>query len=160
MKFRKIGSSLFSVGTFLLTPEGKRSAPQIAQISADVPMVSTLLSPGRLKRSAVRSPEQVNLHITRGALSLPEGAERVSRAAARLCERPRSPMERTQAPAGPENHGARKEGRSRAPPGAGGCFSTDRWRRSRGSLADRLSIGGPTGPGRQPQFFSQKHPKI
>jgi hypothetical protein len=88
-------------------------------------------------------------HIARGALSLPEGAEIVSRAAARLCERPRSPPTRAPAPAGPENQCAPTAGRSCAPPGAGRCFWRDRWRRSRGSLADRLAIGGPAGPGRQ-----------
>ena len=42
----------------------------------------------------------------RGALSLQEGAKIVSRAAARLCERPRSLPTRATAPAGPVNHGA------------------------------------------------------
>ena len=102
LKPAKSDSPLFSVGTFLLTPTGEASQPQMAQISADVFMVSTPLSAGRPRRSAARSPKQLGVHIARGALSLPEGAKRVSRAAARLCERPRSPIERTQAPAGPE----------------------------------------------------------
>ncbi len=91
---------------------------------------------------------------------LPEGAERVSRAAARLCERPRSLPTRATAPAGPQNQGAPTAGRSCAPPGAGRCFWRDRWRRSRGSLADRLAIGGPAGPGRQTQFLREREPNI
>ncbi len=101
--------------------------------------------------------------MARGALSLPEGAEIVSRAAARLCERPWSLPTRPPAPAGPENQGgpaAPTAGRSCAPPGAGRCFWPDRWRRSRGSLAARLAIGGPAGPGRQKQFFSESKPNI
>jgi hypothetical protein len=97
-------------------------------------------------------------HIARGALSLPEGAEMVSRAAARLCERPRSLPTRTPAPAGPKYRGAptaSTAGRFCAPSGASRCFWPDRWR---GSLADRLAIGGPAGPGRQAQFFREREP--
>ena len=67
-------------------------------------------------------PKLPRFHIARGALSLPEGAEIVSRAAARLRERPRSPPTRAPAPAGPENQCAPTAGRSCAPPGAGRCF--------------------------------------
>ena len=61
--------------------------------------------------------------------------------------------------AGEPRH-ARTAGRSCAPPGAGRCFWPDRWRRSQGSLADRLAIGGPAGPGRQGQFFKEREPNI
>ena len=166
------GSPLLPMGNSLLPAERARSDPQMAQISADFLMVSTSLSAGRSKRYAARNPRppmlpmpqrrpsQPTSHMARGALSLPEGAEIISRAAARLCERPRSAAKRTQAPAGPENHGSCAEERSRAPAGADGRFLTDRWRRSRGSLADRLFLGGPTGPGRQDQFFRERHPNL
>ena len=101
------------------------------------------------EESAARTPELLEFRVATGVLSLPEGAERVSRAAARLCERPRFLPTRATAPAGPENQGSPTEERSCAPHGAGRCFWRDRWRRSRGSLADRLAIGGPAGPGRQ-----------
>jgi hypothetical protein len=138
-------ASPLSVDAFLLTRGGASSSPPMAQIFADVFRVST--SVGNL-RSLPRLPE---FRIATGALPLPEGAEKGSWAAAKLCERPRSPIERTQAPAGPENHGVRTEERSRAPTGAGGRFWRDRWRRSRRSRrspADRLAIGGPAEPGR------------
>jgi hypothetical protein len=104
---------------------------------------------GRSGRSAARHPKLPKFRKARGALSLPEGAEIVNRAAARLCERPRPLPTRATATAWSENRGTPTAGRSCAPPGAGRCFWPDRWRRSRGSLADRLAIGGPAGPGRQ-----------
>ncbi len=127
---------------------------------------SGFYSAARAEKSAACNPKPPKLpnlqkfHIGRGALSLPEGAEIVSRAAARLCERPRSLPTRAPAPAGPENPGEPRAERSCAPPGAGRCFWRERWRRSRGSLADRLAIGGPAGPGRQAQFFSEREANI
>jgi hypothetical protein len=109
-------------------------------------------SAARAEKSAARHPMLPKFHKARGALSLPEGAEIVSRAAARRCERPRSLPTRATAPAGPENQGAPTAGRSCTPPGAGRCFWRDRWRRSRGSLADGLAIGGPPGPQGRPSF--------
>ena len=138
-----MGSAMSSVDSFSLTPEGAGSHPQMTQITTDVFMGFTPLLD---QKSAARTPKQLRFCIAKGALSLPEGAEIVSRAAARLCERPRSLPTRATAPAGPENQGAPTARRSCAPPGAGRCFWRDRWRRSRGSLADRLAIGGPAGP--------------
>ena len=117
-------------------------------------------SSARAEKSAAGNPKLPKFPLARGALSLPEGAERVSRAAATLCERPRSLPTRATAPAGPENQGAPTARRSCAPPGVGRCFWPDRWRRSRGSLADRLAIGWPAGPGRQCQFFRERDPNI
>ena len=97
---------------------------------------------GRSGRSEARHPKLPKFRKARGAAS-------VNRAAARLCERPRSLPTRATAPAGPENQGASTAGRSCAPHGPGRCFWPVRWRRSRGSLADRLAIGGPAGPGSQ-----------
>ena len=94
----------------------------MAQISADVFMVFPLLSAGRSTKYAAHNPKQLDLHLARGAVSLPEEAKIISRAAARLCESPRSPEEKTQAPAGPGNHGAHTGGRSCAPLRAGGRF--------------------------------------
>jgi hypothetical protein len=67
----------------------------------------------------------------------------MSRGAARLCERPWSHTKKAPAPVGPGNHGAQV---GLAPRWGGLPFGMDRWRRSRGSLADRLAIGGPSGP--------------
>ena len=103
-------------------------------------------SAARAEKAGARHPKLPKSRIARGARALPEGAEIVNRAAARLCERPRSIPTRATAPAGPENQGAPTAGRSYAPAGAGRCFWRDRWRRSHGSLADRLAIGGPAGP--------------
>ena len=66
------------------------------------------------QKSEVRNPKARRFRIERSALSPLEGVERVSRVAARLCERPRSLPTRSKAPAELENHGARKPGRSYA----------------------------------------------
>ncbi len=129
---------------FPLAPERAGRHSQIAQIFADVFRVSTPLLVLRNLRLVTQSAQ--SFASREGRSCSRRGAERVSRAAARLCERPRSLPTRVRAPAGPENQGPPTKGRSCAPPGAGRCFWPDRWRRSRGSLADRLAIGGPAGP--------------
>ncbi len=57
-------------------------------------------SAARAEESAARNPKLPKFRIERWALSLPEGAERVSRAAAKLCERSRSSKKGSAGPGG------------------------------------------------------------
>jgi hypothetical protein len=105
---------------------------------------------GRSKRSAACHPKLPKVRTARGALLLPEGAKRVSRAAARLYERPRSLPTRATAPAGPENQGGSLFlARPVAAPAGRACRPAGDRRARR---ASRL--------GRQGQFFSEREPNI
>jgi hypothetical protein len=106
----------------------------------------------RSEKSAARTPKQLEFCIATGALSLPEGAEKVSRAAAKLCERPRSPK-RERRPQRGRRTTARAHQNGLTPlPGRVVVFGET----GGGARGARLPTGslsaGPQGPAGRPSF--------
>ena len=115
-----------ALGFVVSSPLRKLKSGESGQLSTDCSDFRRCFygfhSAARAEKSAACNSKLPKFRRARGALLLPEGAERVSRAAARLCEGPRSLPTRAPAPAGPENHGERTPGRSHAPCRGGRLF--------------------------------------